>query len=123
MSSRWRKVWADFWANRSRTVLTILMIAVGTFAVGFNSNMALYISESMDSDHLSAQPSEAQVYASPLDDDMVEAARAVSGVEAVEGFSSVDARIVRPDGSLVDIQFTAVEDPNELTVNLLLPLR
>ena len=111
MSSRWRKVWADFWGNRSRTTLTILMIAVGTFAVGFNSNMGLYMNESMDSDYLSALPSEAQVFATPLDDHMVAAARTVPGVNAVAGFSSLDARIVRPDGSLVDIQFTAVEDP------------
>ena len=123
MSSRWRKVWADFWGNRSRTLLTILMIAVGTFAVGFNSNMGLYMNESMDSDYLSALPSEAQVFASPLDDDMVAAARTVPGVNAVAGFSSINARIVRPDGSLVDIQFTAVENPNELTVNLLKPLQ
>src|SRR5687768_16342921 len=123
MSSRWRKVWADFWGNRSRTLLTILMIAVGTFAVGFNSNMGLYMNESMDSDYLSALPSEAQVFAAPLDDDMVAAAQTVRGVNAVAGFSSLDARIVRPDGSLVDIQFTAVEDPNELTVNLLKPVQ
>ena len=123
MSSRWRKVWADFWGNRSRTTLTILMIAVGTFAVGFNSNMGLYMNESMDSDYLSALPSEAQVFATPLDDDMVAAARTVPGVNAVAGFSSLDARIVRPDGSLVDIQFTAVEDPYRLTVNLLKPLQ
>lgn len=122
MSSRWRKVWADFWGNRSRTLLTILMIAVGTFAVGFNSNMGLYMNESMDSDYLSANPSEAQVFAAPLDDDMVAAARTVPGVNAVAGFSSLNARIVRPEGSLVDIQFTAAEDPNELTVNLLKPL-
>jgi putative ABC transport system permease protein len=123
MSSRWKKVWADFWSNKSRTLLTVLMIAVGTFAVGFNSNMGLYMNESMDSDYLSAAPSEAQVYAAPLNDDVVAAARAVPGVNAVAGFSSLDARIVRSDGSLVDIQFTAVEDPNELTVNLLKPLQ
>src|SRR5512145_778933 len=122
MSSRWKKVWADFWGNRSRTLLTVVMIAVGTFAVSFNSNMGLYMNESMDSDYLSAAPSEAQVYAAPLDDDMVAAARAVPGVDAVAGFSSLDVRIVRPDGSLVDIQFTAVEDPSTLTVNLLKPL-
>jgi putative ABC transport system permease protein len=122
MSSRWKKVWADFWGNRSRTALTILMIAVGTFAVGFNSNMGLYMNESMDSDYLSALPSEALVYAAPLNNDMVAAAREVPGVQAVEGFSSVDARIVRPDGSLVDIQFTALDDPHALTVNLLKPL-
>jgi putative ABC transport system permease protein len=123
MTSRWKKVWADFWGNKSRTLLTILMIAVGTFAVGFNSNLGLYMNESMDSDYLSAAPSEAQVYAAPLNDDMVAAAQTVPGVDAVAGFSSLDARIVRPDGSLVDIQFTAVEDPNELTVNLLKPLQ
>ena len=122
MTSRWKKVWADFWGNKSRTLLTILMIAVGTFAVGFNSNMGLYMNESMDSDFLSAAPSEAQVYAAPLDDDMVAAAQAVPGVDAVAGFSTLDARIARPDGSLVDIQFTALENPNELTVNLLKPL-
>ena len=122
MSSRWKKVWADFWSNRSRTALTILMIAVGTFAVGFNSNMGLYMNESMDSDYLSAKPSEALVYAAPLNDDMVAAARTVTGVQAVEGFSSVDARILQPDGTRVDIQFTALDDPDRLTVNMLQPL-
>jgi putative ABC transport system permease protein len=123
MSSRWKKVWADFWGNRSRTLLTILMIAVGTFAVGFNSNMGLYMNESMDSDYLSAQPSEAQVYAAALDDDMVAAAALVPGVNAIAGFSTLDARIVQPDGSFADIQFTAVKDPTTLTVNLLKPLQ
>ena len=121
MSSRWRKVWADFWGNRSRTLLTILMIAVGAFAIGFNSNMGLYMNESMDSDFLSAKPSEAQVYAAALDDDMVLAATTVPGVDAIAGFSTLDARILLPDGSFADIQFTAVEDPNSLTVNLLKP--
>ncbi|MBK9210973.1 MAG: hypothetical protein IPL71_22910 [Anaerolineales bacterium] len=52
MSSRWKKVWADFWSNRGRTFLTIMTIMVGTFAVGFNSNMGAYMMESMDGDYL-----------------------------------------------------------------------
>ena len=122
IASRWKKVWADFWGNKTRTTLTILTIAVGTLAVGFNSNMGLYMNESMDSDYLSANPSEAQVFAAPLDDEMVEMARTVPGVNAVEGFSVISARIVRPDGTFVDIQITAVEDPSKLTVNLLKPV-
>ena len=122
MSSRWKKVWADFWGSKTRTTLTILTIAVGTFAVGFNSNMGLYMNESMDTDYLSANPSEAQVFAVPLDDEMVEMARQVPGVNAVEGFSSMSARILRPDGTFVDIQFTSLEDPNRLTVNQLKPV-
>jgi putative ABC transport system permease protein len=121
MSSRWKKIWADFWGNKSRTVLTIITIAVGVLAVGFNQNLGLYMAESMDGDYLSASPSEATVYAGPLDDDMVKTARDVPGVEAVEGRRSVSAKVVRADDKKVSIQFTAVEDPAHTTLNQLKP--
>jgi putative ABC transport system permease protein len=121
MSSRWKKVWADFWGNKSRTFLTIITIAVGVFAVGFNSNMGLFMNESMDSDYLSASPSEAIVYAGPLNDDMVKVAREVPGVDAVEGRSSTSANVVRTDDKKISIQFTAVEDPTHTTLNQLKP--
>lgn len=121
ISSRWKKVWADFWGNRGRTFLIIITIAVGTFAVGFNSNLGLYMYESMDGDYLSANPSEAEVYASGLTDETVKTAREVPGVEAVEGYSSVRARIVKADGTYADVRFTAVEDPAKMTLNYLTP--
>lgn len=99
MGSRWIKVWADFSGNRGRTFLIIMTIAVGAFAVGFNSNLGLYMNESMDNDFLSANPSEAQVYASPLTDGMVKIARSVPGVDTVEGVASTSASIIRPDGT------------------------
>ncbi len=121
MSSRWKKVWADLWGNKTRSFLTILTIMVGAFAVGFNSNLALYLTESMDGDYLSARPSEAQIYAYPMDDDTVKLARSVPGVDGVEGRTTLYAQVVRPDGQNVSIQFSSVEDPNSLTVNLLDP--
>ena len=75
MSSRWKKVWADFWGNKTRTVLTILAILVGTAGVGFVSNLNLYILEGMDGDFLSASPSEAKVYAYGMNDESVKIAR------------------------------------------------
>lgn len=121
MSSRWKKVWADFWGNKSRTFLVIITVAVGVFAVGFNANMGAYMIESMDADYLSARPSEAIVYAGPLDDDMVKVAREVPGVDAVEGLSRVGADVVRTDGKQVSIQLTAMEDPEQVTLNQLRP--
>jgi putative ABC transport system permease protein len=121
MTSRWKKVWADFWGNKSRTFLIIMTIMVGTFAVGFNSNMNLYMNEGMDTDYLSAKPSQAQVYAYPLDDDLVELARTVPGVDAVEGRSIGSGSVIRPDGKPISIQFTALEDPADQTLNLLKP--
>ena len=122
MSSRWKKVWADFWGNKSRALITILTITVGTFAVGFNSNMNLYMNESMDGDYLSANPSEATVYAYPLDDDFVELARLVPGVDAVEGRSTIGGKLIMPEGEPLAILFTGLDDPGALTLNFLRPV-
>ena len=121
MSSRWKKVWADFWSAKGRTFLTIMTIMVGAFAVGFNSNLGLYMNESMDGDYLSAQPSEAEVYTSSFDDDLVRMAASVPGVNGVEGSSSINARILHTDGTYIDIRFTALENPAGQTLNLLKP--
>ena len=123
MTSRWKKVWADFWGNKSRTFLTIVIIAVGTFAVGATNNLRLYMSENLDRDFLSAKPSEATVYVSPLDDDLVEVARSVPGVDEVEGRSTLAANVIHTDGMPISIQFTAIENPNEIKLNLLKPAR
>jgi putative ABC transport system permease protein len=122
IASRWKKVWADFWGNKSRTLLTVLTIMVGTFAVGVNSNMGLYMFESMESDYQSALPSEAVIYAYPLDDDMVEVARSVPGVDAAEGGNSVYADVVRTDDKEVTILLSEVEDPNARSVNRIKPV-
>ncbi len=122
ISSRWKKVWSDLWGNKGRTFLIIATIAVGAFAVGFNSNMGLYMNESMDGDYLSANPSEAYVYAYPIDEDMIKMARSVPGVDEVDGSATTSARIVQPDGSYVDIQFTALEDPSKRPINYLKPV-
>jgi putative ABC transport system permease protein len=121
MTSRWKKIWADFWGNKSRTFLTILTIMVGTFAVGFNGNLGSYMLESMDVDYLSANPSEATVYTSPFGDDMVKIVREIPGVDAAEGRSTTSARLLPSQGEPISIQFTGIEDPDDLTLNLLKP--
>ena len=121
MTSRWKKVLADFWGNKGRTFLTIIMIAVGVFAVGFNSNLGLYMNESMDTDYLSAQPSEAQIYAGRLNDDSVRIAREVPGVDGVEGRSSTSANVIREGEKPIGIQFTMLDNPSVQTVNQLKP--
>jgi putative ABC transport system permease protein len=121
MSSRWKKVWADFWSNKTRSILTVLTIGVGVFTVGFSSNLRFYMNESMDSDFLSSSPSEAMIYAFPMDDVSVKIAREVPGVDAVEGRSTSSAKIKRLAEDDVIIQFTAIENPYDLTVNTLKP--
>src|SRR5512134_2927656 len=119
MTSRWKKIWADFWGNKSRTFLTILTIMVGTFAVGFNSNLGSYMVESMDDDFLSANPSEGTIYTSLFDEDMVKIARAMPGVDAAEGRSTISAHLIPSKGEPISIQFTGIENVQNLTLNQL----
>ena len=121
IGSRWKKVLADFCGNKVRTLLTILTIAVGTFAVGLNSNLGRYMNESMESDYLSVNPSEALVYAWPITEGIVKAAREVPGVDAAEGRSISGAQLLHGGGEKYSVQFTAMEDPFDLTVNTLKP--
>ncbi|MEJ2557520.1 MAG: hypothetical protein P8186_15085 [Anaerolineae bacterium] len=39
ISPRWRKVLRDLWHNKARTVIVVLSIAVGVFAVGMIVSM------------------------------------------------------------------------------------
>jgi len=121
MTSRWKKIWADFWSNKSRTFLTILTIMVGALAVGFNSNLGSYMNESMESDYLSANPAEGTIFTSPFNDDIVDIARTVPGVEAAEGRSTTSAYLIPSEGEPIAIQFTGIEDPKDLTLNMLKP--
>ena len=121
MSSRWKKVWADFWGNKSRTIIIILTIMVGTFAVGFNANLGTYMLQSMDDDYLSANPSEATIFTSPFDDDLVASLREEPGVDAVEGRSTSSAQLIPAQGEPISIQFTGIENPHDLTLNQLKP--
>jgi putative ABC transport system permease protein len=123
MNSRWKKVWADFWSNKSRTILTIVTIMVGTLAVGFNANLGSYMLESMDKDYLSANPSEATIITSPFNDDLVKVARKVPGVNAAEGLSSISAQLIPAGGKPIAIQFTGIENPSDLTLNQLKPVQ
>ena len=40
LSPRWRKVLGDLWSNKTRTILVVLSIAVGVFAVGMIAGLA-----------------------------------------------------------------------------------
>ena len=121
MSSRWKKVWADFWGNKTRTFLMILTIIAGAFAVGLNSNLGLLMNRDMDADFLSANPSEATLYVSPVDDDMLASLQEVEGVGEIEGRSDVTAQLVQDDGKKVVINFDSIKDPAEISVNTLKP--
>src|SRR5512145_1295100 len=84
--TRWKKVYRDLWINRSRTVLIVLSIAVGVFAIGLIGMSQLALLESLDDQYAAMRPADAILQTEPmLDEDFVEGIRNMRGVDEAEG--------------------------------------
>ncbi len=93
MSVIWQKVWFDLWRNKARTLLSVLSIAAGVFAVGAIFGMSDKMLSGMDAAHQSVTPSHISMYlTSFISRDDALALRSVKGVEDVEPFNQVTIR-------------------------------
>ena len=62
MSVIWNKVWFDLWHNKVRTLLAVLSISAGVFAIGAMFGMADQLLSGMDKAHQSVTPSHINLY-------------------------------------------------------------
>ena len=122
MRPRWRKVLADLWNNKVRTLLVVLSISVGTFAVGLVSSAYLLMSGDVNQAYLSINPHAAVVYSDPFDDDMVSAVAQVPGVRQAEGRSSVAVRVIADDDKKLPMTVVAIADQSAMDMDKLRPL-
>jgi putative ABC transport system permease protein len=92
--TRWTKVYRDLWNNRSRTILIILSIAIGVFAIGMIGMSQQALTESLNAQYAGMHPADAILQTEPmLDDDFVEGIRHMDGVGDAEGRRSLNLRI------------------------------
>ena len=93
MSVIWRKVWFDLWNNKIRTLLAVLSIAAGVFAVGAIFGMADQLLTGMDQSHQAVFPSHISMYLSNrIDHDTAIYLKRVAGVDDVEVLNSITVR-------------------------------
>lgn len=86
----WHKVWFDLWHNKTRTLLAILSIAAGVFAVGSIFGMSELLSTNMDQSHRAVLPTHINGSLTEyVDRDIILGMRDVAGVEDVEPYNSV----------------------------------
>jgi putative ABC transport system permease protein len=121
MPASWQKVYTDFWANKTRTLLMILTITLGVFSVGFVGNIGSMMNRDMDADYASANSHNAIIYAGPFDEEWVRALKKVPGVGDVEGRTQMAAQLVKADGSRVSIFFDVIKPYRSIQMDLLKP--
>lgn len=85
MSVIWYKVWSDLWDNKVRTLLAVLSIAIGVFAIGATFGMANQMLPGMDAAHQAVNPSHINMFlADPIDEDVAIGLKSIRGVKDVE---------------------------------------
>ncbi len=93
MSVIWGKVWADIWGNKVRTILAVLSIAAGVFAVGAIFGMVDQLLTGLDQSHQAVFPSHINMYLMErIDRDTAISLRKIEGVEEVEVLHQVTVR-------------------------------
>jgi putative ABC transport system permease protein len=121
-SPRWRKVLADLWGNRARTVLVVLSIAVGVFAVGMIAGSSVVMTRDLRAAYHATSPSSGQIFTrDPFDEDLVNTIRRMRGVRDAEGRKFVQARYRAGPGEWRELLLTALRDYKDIRVNKICP--
>jgi putative ABC transport system permease protein len=123
LKPRWRKVLRDIWRNKGRTLLVVLSIAVGVFAVGTVAQMRVIVSDDLVESYEGANPPSANIYPDrPFDDDLVEAVRGMPEVAEAEGRRSVIVRFQHAQADTwYPLRLFAVTDYDDMRIKIIQP--
>ena len=122
-SPRWRKILRDLWSNKRRTLLVVLSIAVGVFAVGAVAQMRVIVSEDMLESFRQARPASATIYTfDSFDDDLVRAIRRMPEVDEAQGRRSIVVRFqVEGHEGWYPLRLFALSDYDDVRIDIVLP--
>jgi putative ABC transport system permease protein len=89
----WYKVWFDLWKSRGRTLLVILSIASGVFAIGGIFGMVDLLISGMDASHRDVNPSHINIILRNfVDADIVDDLKTMDGVEEIDPVNQISVR-------------------------------
>lgn len=114
-----KKVFADLWNNKARSLLVALSIAVGVFAVGMVNSSFAVIQRDMAADYNATNPHTARIYCQDFDTALLEALRNIPEVEAIEARYNLWVKIIGPDGKQYPINLNSIEPIDTLGVDQL----
>ena len=123
LSARWTKIINDLWSNKLRTVLIVLSIAVGLFAVGTIVSTRAILSTEMARAFAAINPSHGIVTTlEPFDDDFVQAVGNMNTVAAVDARRMIEVRAEVGAGEWITLRLFAVEDYETMRVDVVRPI-
>ena len=120
-SVRWRKALRDLGSHPIRSLLVVLSIAVGVFAIGTIAGADAMLQRNLTEGYAASKPSSATIFASPIDQELVDSVARMHEVAEAEGRRSVTVRQINPDGSYREMLLTALPDFTDQHLDLVDP--
>jgi putative ABC transport system permease protein len=121
-STRWRKVVRDLWANKTRTLLVLLSIAVGVTAIGMVMVSQIIVDRSLPEAYSAVNPASGTILTlNTFEDELVDTIRALPEVGQAEGRRAVFVRFLTADGEWRNLQLIALPDFENVTINRVKP--
>ena len=99
LAPRWRKVVRDLTSTPTRSLLVMLSIAVGVFAIGSVGGARAILGNDLAATYDAAHDSSASINASDIDASFVRSIARMPEIRSADGRSGILLRVRRPDGS------------------------
>jgi ABC-type lipoprotein export system ATPase subunit/CRP-like cAMP-binding protein len=100
VSPRWRKVIRDLWDHKARTVMVVMSIAVGVFAVGMIMGSNVVMNQGMNGGWAAINPAHATIYTDQFDEGLVNTMRHIEGVADADARRNLSLRFKAGDASV-----------------------
>ena len=120
---RWRKVFRDLGGNKSRTLLVVLSMAVGIFAIGVVSGSQSVLLRDLNGSYAATQPESGIVIVNDnFDDDLVAAVDSLREVDAAQGKRAFTVRFkLHLEDEWRNIELKMLADYKAVKINIMLP--
>lgn len=122
MRPRWRKVLADLWGNKVRTLLVVASIAVGVFAIGVIAGTYVIIDRDLAASYSSTQPANIALLSVPFDPGFVDAVRTMDHVADAEGRRHAQLQLKRGSDEWDTITLVAIPDFERVRIHRYSPI-
>jgi len=118
LKPRWRKVLRDLWLNKNRTIVVVLSIAVGVFAVGTIASSQIILSRDLSAAYLATNPAQATLMTfEPFGKDVVDAVSNMREVKEAEARRRVTLRVQTGPDEWQLLWLSTIQDFNDIKID------
>lgn len=119
---RWRKVWRDLWIHKLRTLLAVLSIAIGVFAIGMTAGTRRVLATDLAAAYASINPASASIQTLvPFDRELVDVVANMDGVRDAQGRTSLMVRMRAAGSDWRNLQLISVPDYDDIRIDQVRP--